>query len=170
MAATGMRLGESFGLNVEDFDPAAGTLTVKRTYNITHGEGPPKTENSLRTIRVPAPALPSLLAAAKGGKPGQPLFRTRTGKRFSQPSVRTAWLRLLKGLGLPPRKVHQLRHSVATALVGAGDSVADVAKYLGDTTETIARTYLHPTGADPAVTLEKILGVERQSGRKVGGK
>jgi integrase len=164
MAAVGCRVGEAVALDVTDFDPAAGTVRITKTFVATLNRvGPPKSENGVRTIRVPAVALPVLRAAA-GGRTTGPLFRTGKGKRLRQSTIDRGVRLVLAGLGLTPRGSHSLRHSVASALVAAGVPVADVARYLGDSVDTIVRTYVHATGADPAAALDRLYG-----GRKVGG-
>ncbi len=65
MAAAGCRIGEALALEVGDFDGSAVSITKSVGAG---GVGPPKSANGVRTIRVPAPALPSLVAAA-GGQP-----------------------------------------------------------------------------------------------------
>lgn len=163
MAAVGCRVGEVIALDVADFDPAAGILSITKTFVASLGTvGPPKSENGVRTIRVPAVVVPALRAAVAGRKAG-PLFPTARGKR-TRPSTVDRGVRLvLKELGLTPRGSHSLRHSVASALVAAGVPVADVAVFLGDSVATIVKTYLHATGADPAAAIDRLYG-----GRKVG--
>jgi integrase len=163
LAATGCRVGEALGLDVDDFDPAAGTVSIRRTFDGEHGLRPPKSKHSTRTIRVPAPALPALRQAVGARKTG-PLFLTAAGKRRRLDTVRTAWVGILKRLGHSFRNLHQLRHSVATMML-TRTAAANVAKYLGDTAETISRTYAHPTAEDPADVIEVLLG-----GNQVGAR
>lgn len=159
MAATGIRIGEALGANVEDYDATAGTLTIRRTYDARHGERPPKSENGKRTIRVPEVARPALLRAI-GTRTRGPLFAADgsagTGRRQHN-TVRAAWGVYLRRLGLAYRNPHQLRHSVATALISAGVPLGDVARYLGDSVQVIVSTYLHATGADVCAALEAAL-------------
>lgn len=167
MAACGCRIGEAMALEVPDFDPAAGTIAITKTaHQDTTGRrlGPPKSPNSVRTIRVPDVILPTLTAAA-GKRTAGPLFVTAANRRYAEQMVGHALGLTLDALGIGRRTSHVLRHSVASHLVAANVSVADVAKYLGDSVETIVRTYLHPTGADPADALDRLYG-----GRKVGGR
>jgi integrase len=56
------------------------------------------------------------------------------------------------------RNVHQIRHSVANFLISESVPLGDVAKFLGDTVETVVKTYLHPAGTDPSDTLDRPLG------------
>lgn len=162
LAAVGCRVGEAIALDVGDFDATTGRLSITRTYDPQHGMGTPKSANGVRTIRVPAAAVPVLVAAI-GGRESGPLFVSPNGRRRLPQLIGEAFERQLKRLGMPYRNPHQLRHSVATALISAGEPPGDVARFLGDTVQTIVATYLHPAGTDPADTLDRLLG-----GRKVG--
>lgn len=166
LAATGMRLGEASALDVGDWDAAAGTVAITKTWSKRFGVGPPKSKHSRRTIAVPPQARPAVEAAA-GKRTAGPLFRTAKGKRIIKSMAARAFGRLLKRLGLRPRNVHQLRHSVATALVSAGCPLGDAARYLGDSVATVVRTYLHPSGSDPAAVLGGLLGGKH--GASMGG-
>ena len=155
-AATGMRSGEVLALDCADFDPAAGTVRVTKTFGQRAGMGPPKSPHSVRTIRVPAAAL-SACVAARGKRMTGPLFRSDRGARYVLPVARAAWDRLLKRLHLAPRRPHLLRHSVASLLISRGVPIADVAKFLGDSPATVVATYCHAVGADPAGAIEEAL-------------
>jgi len=72
--------------------------------------------------------------------------------------VRDGWGRVVRRLGLPYRKPHALRHSYCTHAIAAGGAVADLAKYVGDTPQTVMQTYCHASGADPSVAMERLLG------------
>lgn len=157
LAATGCRLGEAAALDVADWNPKAGTVSITKTYSKRFGVGPPKSKYSRRTITVPAAARP-LVASAVGGRTDGPVFVTGAGNRVIKSLVQRAFARLLARLELEPRNVHQMRHSVATALISAGTPLGDVAKYLGDSVQTVVKTYLHPSGTDPGADLDKILG------------
>jgi integrase len=157
LATSGCRLGEASALDVTDWDPKTGNLSISKTYSKRFGLGPPKSKYSRRTITVPSAARPHL-AAAVGERTTGPLFVTGNDNRFIKSLVQRAFTRLQQRLGLPVRNVHQLRHSVATALISAGEPIGDVAKYLGDSVTTVVKTYLHPTGADPAAAIDRIIG------------
>ncbi|HEY1189033.1 MAG TPA: site-specific integrase, partial [Gemmata sp.] len=119
LAAVGCRIGESLALDVTDFDAAAGTISITKTYSHKHGVRRPKSENGVRTIRVPASALPAIRAAI-GTRTKGPLFPNEVGGRMSHQAAHRDWGRLITRLGLEYRNGHQLRHSVATALVASG--------------------------------------------------
>jgi integrase len=156
LAATGMRVGEALALDVTDWDAAAGTLRIDRTYSRRFGVGPPKSRHSRRVITAPD-LVRSVLDAARGGRSMGPLFPSSAGRRRSGRAVTRAWASLLRSAGLPRRKLHTLRHSVATAMIGAGVPLPDVAAYLGDTVATLAKTYLHRTRTDPVCAVNGYL-------------
>ncbi len=78
LAACGCRVGEAMGLDVTDFDPATGLLSITKTWSHAHGLGPPKSRHSIRTIRVPSCVVPILIAAI-GERTTGPLFATGSG-------------------------------------------------------------------------------------------
>ncbi|MDB5313486.1 MAG: site-specific integrase [Gemmataceae bacterium] len=162
LAATGCRIGEALALDVLDFDPAARTIHIWQTFDRRYGIGPTKTDESIRTIEAPADLLPILRAAAAKRTSG-PLFQTSRGKRQTHAAVWTAWQSLAENIGLPAKKPHAFRHSVATMLIAAGRPISEIAEYLGDTPETIVNTYLKKTKASPVGTINELL-----SGLKVG--
>lgn len=163
IAATGCRYGEALALDVTDYEPGTGQLSISKTLD-EDGEtiGPPKTANGVRTITLPPAARPAVLAAI-GRRATGPLFLNQLGLRTNRGSGRKAWFALLKRLGLARRTLHECRHTVATRMLAAGCPVGDVAKFLGDTPETVMRTYCHACGLDVGEMWGELL----QSGVKV---
>lgn len=144
LAATGARVGESLAARPEDYDATAGTWTVTGTLTREHGIGTPKSRHSARTVRVP---LAARTAFADWSPPR------------SYTVARQRWIVLLRELGLRPRGLHQLRHSVASHAIAAGVPLPNVARDLGDTVETLVRVYLHPTpGRDVCDVMDGVLG------------
>jgi integrase len=151
-AATGCRIGEATGIRSDDYDPATGLLSIRRTQTRTRGLSTPKSRRSARTIRVPLALRPAM-------------------ERYATPATdaaqRRMWLGLLARLGLRARGLHQLRHTLASHWLAAGVPIADVAAYLGDSVVTVMRTYCHATGHTvPSEVTDALLG-GAQGGRKV---
>jgi integrase len=168
MAAVGCRFGEALALDVTDYDPRTGALSITKTYDRRHGVRPPKSENGVRTVTVPEEARPAFAQAA-GGRRAGPLFAKRDGTRRHHRTLATAWRRLLAELGVRYRNPHQLRHSVATHWIAGGVGVGDVAKHLGDSVETVVRTYVHASGVDPAAAMDRVLRTGRKLAREADG-
>lgn len=157
LAATGCRVGECLALNVVDWDPNRGTINISKTWTRAHGIGPPKSERSIRKIRIPESARPAVERAARGRHHG-PLFAAGDGQTRRGPeSIRAAFDTILKRLRVPRRNLHQLRHSVGSNLIDAGASLADTAEFLGDSVEVVVATYLHPVQRDPSRDMDRML-------------
>jgi integrase len=167
LAATGCRVGEAIALDVTDWNPKTGKVTITKSYSKKFGMGPPKSKHSRRTITVPAVVRHALNAAA-AGRTSEALFLTGGKRRFIKSMVQRAFDIVFARFGVRPRNPHQLRHSVASALVADGAKHrASAAKYLGDSVATVVRTYLHADDTDPADTLNRLLAASK-GGRKVG--
>lgn len=156
IAATGCRGGEALALNVDAYDPLTGLITISQTQHEDGERGPTKTATGQRTIEVPEDARPALVAAI-GSRGKGPLFTTHAGRHTSKFNYRNSWIRLLKRVGLKYRNIHQCRHTVATLMLAAGYSVGDVAAYIGDTPESVMRTYCHATGANVGRGIQGLL-------------
>jgi integrase len=165
LAATGMRIGEAFALDVGNYDRATGRVSITSTYTQSHGVRRAKSENSVRTITVPAVARPAILRAI-GKRSSGPLFLAPGTVRRTRPATaRLHWRKFLTRLEIAYRSPHTLRHSSASLMIADGVPIADVAKYLGDTVQTVVKVYCHPVGDDPAAAIERSLtGVKRRVG------
>lgn len=161
LAATGARAGEALALQVSDYDKDTGLVSITKGWTPKTPAGPPKSPNSVRTIRVPVSAREAVQLAI-GGRTSGRLF-----PHAGHSSAYGPWKRLLRELGLRFRKPHEMRHSVATAMVGAGVPLANVAKYLGDSVGTIVKFYCHPTSVDPSLAMDELL--RGASDRLLGG-
>ena len=165
---SGMREGELLGLRWEDVNLPAGTLSVRRTLSITR-QGyifePPKNRKG-RNIKLTAPAV----GALKGHRAAQNeerlklgslwedhglVFPNQTGKPVHPWILMTSFKKILKKAGLSESiRLHDLRHTTATLLLGKGTHPKIVQELLGHTTISITLdTYSHvlPTMQDEAV-------------------
>lgn len=156
LAGTGARIGEAAALDVTDYHAPTGRVAITRTWSRDHGMRAAKSKHSVRTITVPEPVRPAVLAAI-GGRTAGPLFPNAGGTRFDSAQFHIGLNLLLKSLGLRRRGPHAIRHGVATLLVSRGVPVGDVAKYLGHTVAQVVRTYVHPAGTEPADVLNRAL-------------
>lgn len=153
LAATGCRMGELLALDAGDY--RGGMLAITKGDRMAYGIGPTKTRNSVRTIRVPDEAQRAA-TDAKAGRIRGPLWMA-DGKRMTRHMMNREWRWVLRACGVEYRNPHQCRHSVGSLMIGSGASIADVARYLGDTVQTVVRTYLHATGADPSGSIDRLL-------------
>lgn len=147
----GLRPQEMAGLQGHDFDPAAGTLFVRRAVcRITGHLKEPKTKESRRVIELSQPTLDAL-AARPAGEPSAPLFPAPDGGHWPLGSLENRVydpVRKRSRLRMTP---YTLRHTMATLLLRAGINVKVVSARLGHKdVMTTLRTYAHCIPGDQA--------------------
>ncbi|MFI5338446.1 MAG: tyrosine-type recombinase/integrase [Candidatus Methylomirabilales bacterium] len=151
IVSTGMRLGETLGLQVGDVDLDRGKLAVRRSIR-KHRIGSPKSGKP-RTVDVP-PATVAVLQdwidtiraeAAVRGQEATWLFPGKTGAPREDKCFVPALRRILKPAGiLRPLRVHDLRHTYASLALQRGVPLLVVSRQLGHSTIAItADTYGH---------------------------
>lgn len=152
VAATGMRIGEALGLRWEDVDLKSASVRIRRTLAEVNGrfiEQDPKTKSSNRTISLPKRAIERLrrYRKARGTVPlGSALvFHDQNGSWLRKTNLYQRILNpLLIEAELPKVGWHALRHAHATALLAAGEPIADVAGRLGHRDSSLTmRIYAH---------------------------
>lgn len=156
--AMGLRQGEALGLRWEDVDFAGGTLRVRyalqridRKFELVE----PKTQKSRRTLYLPALTLTALrehrtrqleerLAYGPDWARTDLVFTTPVGTPIDSRNLTLSFQRLLKRIGLPKRRFHDLRHSCATLLLVQGVPARVVMETLGHSQITLTlNTYSH---------------------------
>jgi len=137
--ATGIRVGELSGLDIDDLDPDRRTLRVV-------GKG-----NKERTVPYGLPAALAVDDWLRRGRPalvaadsGPALFLGARGKRVDQRQVRSVVKGLLDGLGdTSATGPHALRHSAATHLLDGGADLRAVQEILGHSSLATTQIYTH---------------------------
>jgi len=142
MLNLGLRRGEALGLQWGDIDLEAGLLTVRRVWTESEGKAlvtEPKTASSRRVVPIPHQTLERLKVyktwwegvygeakaeawAFPGEDPSRPL---------NPHAPNWALRRICQRLGLPPVRVHDLRHTYGSLLLAAGAPVELVAERMG---------------------------------------
>lgn len=137
--ATGLRVSELVGLDLDDVDGAAGLVTVL-------GKG-----GKVRRVPFGAPAARAVDAWREAGRPalahedsGPALFLGVRGARLDVRQVR----RVVKAAtdavpGTPHLSPHGLRHSAATHMVENGADIRQVQEYLGHAALSSTQIYTH---------------------------
>lgn len=97
--------------------------------------------------RVPIPPvlvheLRSWLDSSELTDPAALIFRTRTGRCPTSSNWGRAWKRGLDKAGHAPIRVYDCRHAAATTWLHAGVPLAEVARRLGHSVETLVSTYV----------------------------
>jgi integrase/recombinase XerC len=137
--ASGIRVGELCGLDVDDVDQARRVLRVL-------GKGAKE-----RTVPIGAPAARAVDRWLADGRPalatpgsGPALFLGTRGRRLDPRTVRRAVHRLLAHVpGAPDLGPHGLRHSAATHLLEGGADLRSVQELLGHATLATTQIYTH---------------------------
>ena len=131
--ASGVRVAECCGLDLEDLDRRHGTVRVM-------GKG-----SKERVVPVGEIALEALDAYLdrRGGGNG-PLFRNARGTRLSTRSVHSIVRRRARAAGLARRVTpHTLRHTFATHLLGEGADLRFIQELLGHSRLSTTQRYTH---------------------------
>jgi integrase/recombinase XerC len=137
--ATGIRVGELCGLDVDDVD------TERRVVRVL-GKG-----NRERSVPYGSPAAAALDAWLVRGRPqwaaahsGPALLLGRRGGRLDPRTARTVVHRRLADVpGAPDLGPHGLRHSAATHLLEGGADLRTVQELLGHATLATTQIYTH---------------------------
>lgn len=139
-AGTGLRPGELFGLQTRHVDFFKRQLRVEQQVQQTKGGGtrvcPPKTKESERIVPLPDVVVHALVAHLRGFPAGPDEFLFQDPKGGPVVATRlmdSAWRPARKVAGLPTTGMHQLRHTYASLLIAAGESVKVVSERLGHT-------------------------------------
>jgi len=150
--ATGIRVGELTGLDVDDLDFERRVVRV-------FGKG-----RKERAVPFGAPAATVVRRWVTQGRPvlivagsGPALFVGVQGGRINQRLVREIVHRLLSGVeGAPDLGPHGLRHSAATHLLAGGADLRSVQEILGHSSLATTQIYTH-------VTAERLRSAYRQA-------
>ena len=137
--ASGARVSELCGLDLEDIDYSRNTIRVL-------GKG-----NKERTIPLGIPAMKALNDWIKNGRPqiqsdksAGAVFLGSRGKRIDQRAVRTIVYEALTALeGMERLGPHALRHTAATHLLEGGADLRTVQEILGHASLATTQIYTH---------------------------
>ena len=148
----GCRKGEALALNWEDINFEKGTVRINKTVaqqlkGIAYKLTPPKTKNSVRTIKMPD-RLKELLAERcanlskeKGFKTSDFIFGDK--RPLGLKYIGVLFKRHSLEANIPVIRIHDLRHSHASFLINKGANIKAIAARLGDNVETVLGVYTH---------------------------
>jgi integrase len=161
IAGAGLRRGEALGLRWKDIDWERGIMHVRQ--QVQAPEGKPKilpyTKDGRggKSPRIP----PALVEALRSHRARQAEVRLRKGSEWqdyglvfpsavgtpvSPRNLSREFYALRTKAGVPPIRIHDIRHTVATHLIEAGVDVKAVSEHLGHKGVEITRAvYQHVT-------------------------
>ena len=147
---TGIREGEVLGLTWDCLDLDAGTLTVKQQLRREqHKDGQfyfSKPKNNKTRVLTLAPSVVKLFRLQKLEQNGKRLkagkrwvkrdlvFSDETGDFLSHRVIYRCFKELVKEIGTPSTRFHDLRHTYAVMAIQSGDDIKTVQENLGHAT------------------------------------
>lgn len=141
---SGMRIGELLGLTLGDFDFQANTININKSLQHFSANNivvtPPKTENSIRKIYMPAAVMQEVQDYSKriyGITPTDRLFT------FTKSLVGGTIKRAAEEADIPNIRIHDIRHSHVSLLIDMGFGPHLIAERIGDTVQMVNNTYGH---------------------------
>lgn len=135
LALTGLRLGETRHLRLEDVDWSRKVITLRHTKN-----------GKLRRVPVCDKAFVLLTEQRQHlGDEGWVFPGKGTDNPVSEP--RRLQKRLCEAAGIPPFTIHEMRHTFATKLIESGADIHTVKDLLGHSTIKVTELYLHASPA-----------------------
>ncbi|MHB9753207.1 site-specific integrase [Streptomyces sp. BYX5S] len=156
IAFRGLRRGETCGQKWTDTNLDAGLLTVAKQLVVDGWEvyeDDPKTDAGARTVALDSDTVQALkrhraqqdkereewgTAWVETGR----IFTKENGEMLHPATVTRHFVELCEELGLPPVRLHDLRHGAATLAHAAGADLKDIQEMLGHSSITItADTY-----------------------------
>jgi integrase len=171
LATTGMRRGEVLGLRWTDLDLRAARVTITQTLSMAGDQpvlGSPKTTTGRRTIALD-PATVAVLRhwrktqsaerlSVGAGWNDHGLVVTEPDGRWVHPQVLTRRFHaLLRRTDLPGIRLHDVRHSYATAAIDAGVPVKVLSQRLGHADIAVTlRIYAHVLPGDDEVAAHAV--------------
>ena len=147
---TGVREGELLGLMWDCVNFEKGTILIDKQLRKGQQKGgtyyfsPPK-NNKSRTL-TPAPYVMKLLRAQKIRQAEQKLmagpawedtglvFTNEFGRYVSYRAIYDSFKRVVRQIGIPSARIHDLRHTYAVNCIRAGDDIKTVQSNLGHAT------------------------------------
>ena len=136
--ASGIRVGELVGLDINDIDESRRTLKVT-------GKG-----NKQRVVPFGVIAEEALTDYLKRARPnlqnaqsGTAVFLGARGKRIDQRVVRLMVTQVLASLDVPDLTPHGFRHTAATHLLEGGADIRTVQEMLGHASLSTTQLYTH---------------------------
>lgn len=158
LLATGLRRGEALGLRWDDVDLDRRRLSIQRAVTVVDYEivvSEPKTARGRRSVSIDPTTAAVLVAHRKRqledrlawGPAWQDsgyVFTTEDGRVLHPQRVTQVFKRLASEVGLPPIRLHGLRHTAATLALTVGIHPKVVSERLGHATVGITLdTYSH---------------------------
>lgn len=151
---TGRRKGEIFALTPSDIKERSIVFDKSITRKTFNGESYEVTSTKAEKVQE-TPICAIVQEELKNYKGESPFFFG--GERpLADNTLRRAFRRYCDKAGLPPIRIHDLRHSFVSMLIHLGANFMVVAELIGDTVEQVIKTYGHLYESDKLEIISKI--------------
>ena len=155
MFYTGRRKGELFALYKTDIK--GDKITFDKSVNRRHfGQNTWEITTTKEDKSCTIPICPIVQEEIKSYIPKKGKFYFGGEEPLPPTTVERMFKRYTEIAGLPPIRLHDLRHSFASLLISNGANITVVATLLSDTVEMVTKTYAHLTEGDERIVLSKI--------------
>lgn len=146
LALTGLRLGETRHLRLEDVDWSRKVITLRHTKN-----------GKLRRVPVCDKAFVLLTEQRQHlGDEGWVFPGKGTDNPVAEP--RRLQKRLCEAAGIPPFTIHEMRHTFATKLIESGADIHTIKDLLGHSTIKVTEIYVHSSPARYHEVVNRAMG------------
>lgn len=146
LALTGLRLGETRHLRLEDVDWSRKVITLRHTKN-----------GRLRRVPVCDKAFVLLTEQRQHlGDEGWVFPGKGTDNPVSEP--RRLQKRLCEAAGISPFTIHEMRHTFATKLIESGADIHTIKDLLGHSTIKVTEIYVHSSPARYHEVVNRAMG------------
>ena len=153
----GLRQGEALGLTWGDVDLIGGSLVIRRQAQRINGISQfvaLKTERSKRFVALTHETIAALFEHKRVQDSGKKfesakqeidlVFPGIGGEFKTSQSDYRDWQKALKLCGIPPRRLHDARHTAATLMYSQGVGIETISRALGHSSSAItSRLYVH---------------------------
>ena len=171
----GLRQAELLGLSWSDINLQERQITIRTTLQLIEGEYrfvEPKSARSRRTLVLPEIAFEALkmhrgeqlaakLKAGERWHASDLVFTSRYGTPINRHNLTRDYKSLLKRVGLPPLRFHDLRHTAASLFLAQNVQPRDLMEILGHSQISLTmNTYSHvmyPALQEAARRMDSIL-------------
>lgn len=155
VALRGLRRAEAAGLRWCDIDFDNRVLQITHTTQRVNGtlmQCPPETENSYRMVALDRTTIKELRrhhdrqiieASAQGSEPSGFVFTNRRGQPLNPDHLYREFIKAVHAAGMPPIRLHDLRHGAASLALEAGNDLKVIQDKLGHSSIVLtADTYV----------------------------